>query len=124
MKMHTPEYKMWLSRLAVGDKVCRAGCSGWHSFHRAYDILTIVRLTKTQAVCSFKHHEVRFRLHDGKILERDYCWVEPVTEHVIEKNRECALRTWFNALPGQRDTPLHVIEAMKAAYDKAIKVAA
>jgi hypothetical protein len=115
---HTPEYKNWLRTLKVGDTVCWSS-KGWHT--NDYNMATIKRFTPTQVVCVINATEARFRIADGAVLGSSYRYVEPVTDVVREVQRKSMLKKWFGNLSYDKTIAMHVIEAMKAAYDNAIK---
>lgn len=115
--MQYEKQKEWLATLKEGDKVC-VFQSSWGSPH--YEVLTIKRMTPTQFVCSKIRFgaevETKFRKETGYIVGDGYSRIEPITERVIESNKQYHLENWFTGLKVKK-LSIECLDAMKVAYD-------
>lgn len=117
----------WARTLRPGDEV--AVRSRYYG-HAPYSILTVAKLTATQVVTA---EERRFALKDlyeigaARSGFAGRPGIEPVTPQVREAVETFALVDWLSKLVsdhGRKHPPLHVMRALKAAYDKATEVGA
>ena len=119
--MDYQERKAWAPTLKEGDEVCLIG-SGYYTVP---PLLRVQRLTATQMVLLNEHgREYRARRDDGRVVGRDYTYIDKVTDEVREKIEYAALASWLSGLTTsygavKRDRmPLAVLRAMKATYDE------
>jgi hypothetical protein len=113
--MDHKERKAWAPTLVAGDKV--AVRNGGHGL--GYSLRTIVKVTATQLVLD-DHQATRVNREDGSVRGTSYKYIEPVTQEVLDSIEAGDLKRWLNMLTWNHTYPsLHLMRAMKAAYDEA-----
>lgn len=112
----------WAQGLKPGNEVA---VRGRYYSHPPYTILQVAKLTATQVVTT---DDRRFALKDqyeigvkrGGLSVRPS--IEPATQEVREAVETFTLMTWLSGLVtehGRKHPPLHIMRAMKVAYDEA-----
>lgn len=87
----TNERARWAQSLKPGDQFAVRSSYGFRS---VYVILTVDRLTDTQAIAKHGPLERRMRRRDAQMLGERHARAEPVTPAVHESNRATAAQNW------------------------------
>jgi hypothetical protein len=116
----------WVESLRPGDEVMASRRTAGRFGARTGEISKVAKITATQIVLEngWRYDRVR---NVGRLLDSGaHGGIQPVTQEDRDRIEHEALLSWIDGIPpssinGWKKPPLHVLRALKAAYDEAVK---